>query len=195
MADGGEGVELDSVADAVETLGEVASHWDGTGRWGLRSPSGDLVAGLRSVRLVDDDPTADYYVAELATRWSHGAGTSHLPDPVEITLMSDVRAIDEEFGGTASFVSEAACNETVILPATNGRLPGGVNGGSALVCAGYGVDLVDVQPLRATWRAEQPEGLRYVDLEFAEKVPQGVVPHWTVTVRAEGRTARLSAAH
>lgn len=179
------GADLSTKAATVEAVGELTSRWDGTGRWGLRSPPGALLASISSVQLVDDDPSADYYVAKVATTWSHGSGTPHLPDPVEITVTSDADPLSRMFGATDSFLSQAGCDELVSLPATDGETAIGLNGGSARVCPGYGVELVAMQQRTATWRAVQPEGLRSVDLQFSQKVGQGVVPRWTLTVSTE----------
>ncbi len=174
-------------AAVIAEVGQLTGHWDGTGRWGLRSPSGDLTASIRSIRIADDDPAADYYVAQVATTWTHGSGTPHLPDPVEITVTSDVDPLDHVFGATDSFVSDAGCQDRVSLPMTVGAL----DGGAAQACSGYGVELVAMQPTTATWRAVQPEGLRSVDLEFSQKVAQGEVPRWSVTVVAQDGTVIL----
>ncbi len=181
------GADLSTRTAAVDDLGELRRHWDGAGRWGLRSPSGDLLASISSVRLAEDDPAADYYVATVATTWTHGSGTPHLPAPVEITVTSDADPLDRGFGATDSFLSEAGCEVPVRLPAT-ARMDLGLNGGSAQACPGYGVELVALQQRTATWLAVQPEGLRSVDLEFSQRVAPGVVPRWSVTVKAAGST-------
>ena len=164
------------------------AHWAARGRWGITVPSGEVVAELRSTRIDDLDPSADYYAVLVETMWSRGPGTARLRSTVELTLTSDSAAIDDVFGATDSFISDADCTETVYPPTTGGAVPGG----TAEVCGGYGVDLVDLGPSSAMWRALQPEGLRHLELVYSQKVPEGVAPTWTLTIKAPGATTTVT---
>jgi hypothetical protein len=165
----------------------LEATWSGSAAWPL-SPSSGTVTVDAWVGTVDDaDPSSDYYAVHLVTSWAHLGGMPRLPAPVRLSIVSDVAATSQVHGATRSFVSTAGCGAMLALPSTAGA-PEPL--GAATACRGYGLRLLGEDATSATWLAEQPDGLRQVEVVYAQKVPAGTRPVWTVElVTPSGRTS------
>lgn len=177
---------------AVETPGRFQEHileaaWSGSAAWPLTPASGTVTIDAWVGRVDDADPTGDYYSVHVVTSWRHDGGLTRLPAPVQIRVVSDTAAVSNVHGATEGFVSSAGCQETVSLPATIGAHG---HDGTASACRGFGMKLLGEDESSAAWLAEEPAGLRQVEVVYAAKVPDGARPVWTVELTTpSGHTA------
>lgn len=177
---------------ATEVPGQFREHvleatWSGSAAWPLSPASGTVTVDAWVGRTDDADPTGDYYSLHVVTSWTHTAGMARLPAPVQLRVVSDTAAVSNVHGATKGFVSSAGCQEMVTLPPTIGA---DGHDGTATACRGYGMRLLAEDESSAAWLAEQPAGLRQVEVVYAQKVPDGARPVWTVELTAPtGHTA------
>lgn len=165
----------------------LQAAWRGSAAWPLAPASGTVTVDAWVGRVEDADPGGDYYVVHVVTSWTHVDGMARLPAPVQLSVVSDTASTSHVHGATRSFVSSAGCDAVLALPAT-----AGASGhlGTASVCRGYGMALLDEDETSATWQVDQPAGLRQVEVVYAQKVPEGALPVWTVRLATPtGRTA------
>lgn len=167
--------------------GVLEAPWSGSAAWPLSPASGTVTVDAWVGRVDDADPDGDYYAVHLVTSWTHVDGTTRLPAPVQVRLVSDTAAVSNVHGATRSFVSAAGCDAVLALPATVGA---DGHQGTASACRGYGMRLLTEDETSAAWLADQPAGLHQVELVYAQKVPEGALPVWTVELTTPaGRTA------
>jgi len=165
----------------------LQAAWSGPAAWPMSPASGTVTVDAWVGRLDDADPIGDYYVVHVVTSWTHVDGMARLPAPVQVKVASDTAAISNVHGATRTFVSAAGCDAVLTLPATVGARD---HVATASACRGYGVRLLGEDETSAAWRADQPAGLHQVELVYAQKVPDGARPVWTVELTTPtGHTA------
>jgi hypothetical protein len=191
-------LKVGSYSSAPQLVGtstqELEDKWDmrwfggedGTVSWPTDHPRGRMRFGWTKYRIVDADPSADYYLMDVWSEWRMTGGLQWHDAYMFHQIHSSVTSPGSDVAATPTHTSNKSCFD---------QLQVGINVGIAAIgwtpriCNGHKVTLSALTGNSAHWYSDRAGGLNMVQTGFYQKVPQGVVPQYSVNIGIPQYTA------
>jgi hypothetical protein len=145
-------------------------------------PHGTVVVCYTKYRLQDQDATGDYYAIEVSSEYTLSAATVYPSDPAVASqyAISDTASKDDRYGWTRAYTSSRSCTSPFTV---------GLNvaifsiSTTPEACSSYSVYVLNPGTRGATWQTTYAGEMRDIETTFVQKVPNGVVPTYSIQFR------------
>jgi hypothetical protein len=145
----------------------------------LVQPKGSMYLCYYKYRIADSDSSGDYWAMSVETYWTLRDGEADYPAVMYQNATSNLSARSNVYTATPSFTSNTSCNSSLSFTVSAGPIGATVR---PRVCSGYRVNRYGYGPTQALYTSTSAGGLRKVETVYLQKVANGAVPRFTVSV-------------
>ena len=156
------------------------------------APKGKVYVCWTKYRISDKDTKADYYGALAESYWTLSSGRTNGNAVANQSIKSTVAATGSVYGATSGFTSSRACTVNIPLSLSVSIFSADV---PVRVCSGYKVTRTSYGTAGASWSTKNGGALRVLRTIYAQKVPAGKVPRFTLTFAIPQYTKRWNSGY
>jgi hypothetical protein len=142
-------------------------------------PRGTVFICFTKYKISDSDRRYDYWAVEIESNWRLKDGHAKVGARIFQNIKSSIKAHDNVFGATPTHKSDLSCSQPLTVNFQVSVFSASV---SPKICKGHTVRLSSYSPTAARYTSTKAGGLRRVQTLYSQKVRQGRVPKYNLSV-------------
>lgn len=142
-------------------------------------PRGTVFICFTKYKISDSDRRYDYWAVEIESNWRFSDGSAKAPAAMFQNIRSSIGARGNVYAATPTHKSNRSCGQSFSVGVQAGFFSASV---SPKVCKGHTVRRSSYSAKYARYTSPKAGGLRRVQTLYTQKVPQGKVPKYNLSV-------------
>ncbi|MFI0448208.1 hypothetical protein [Actinomadura sp. 6N118] len=142
-------------------------------------PRGTVFICFTKYKISDSDRRYDYWAVQIQSNWRFRDGDAKAGARMFQNIKSSIEARGNVYAATPTHKSNRSCNQSFSVGVQAGFFGASV---SPKICSGYTVQRSSYSAKYARYTSTKAGGLRRVETVYTQKVPQGRVPKYNLSV-------------